>query len=308
MPYCSPPFGWPRTPRVTLAIGLTLLSLAPARAQPPIPVTACTKISKAGLYEVNPPGLTSTGGDCLIVSAANVILYLNGFPITGAGSGVGVHVLSSASNAFVEGHDAVISGFADGVEVDGSKDLAENFSANRNSDAGVLLNNAKQAKLSNFSADHNGGDGVRIYKGSYNIVAGSIDASYNARYGIWLYGASHDSVGGFVVIDNATAGVYLGCSPTGPGPAGSECTRKSLLSKNNSLFTGTMGASLPGLQPYGLVVDLGDDFNRVTNMSGDLFESSGDLVDENPACSNNDWFGEQQIFRTVPPSPGGCIP
>jgi Right handed beta helix region len=288
---------------------MTLMSVAAARAQPPIPLTSCsTKITKTGLYEVNPPGLSSTGGDCLTISASNVILYLNGFPISGAGNGVGVHILSSASNAFVEGHNAVISGFAEGVEIDGSKDLAENFIAESNSDAGVLLNNAKQAKLSNFSADSNGADGVRLYKGSYNTVAGSISASYNARYGIWLYGTSHDSVGGFEVQDNTIAGVYVGCSSTGPSANGSECSPKKMLSKYNSLFSGTLAASGPGLQPYGVVIDLGDDFNRVTNMNGSPFETGGDLVDENANCANNDWFGEEQVFLTVPPSPGGCIP
>ena len=307
MRYCLSRSTWRRDVRRAFAIALLMLIAPRLYAQPPIAISSCETISKGGLYEVN-GALVADGGDCLVISGANVILYLNGFSISGGGSGVGVHVLSSAPNAFIEGHEAMISNFAAGLEIDGSKDLAENFNAAHNTDAGVLLNNAKQAKLSNFTADWNDGDGVRLYKGSYNTVAGSIDASDNARYGIWLYGSSHNSIGGFQVINNAVAGAYLGCSTTGPGANGIECSPKSLVSKNNSLFSGVLGASGFGLQPYGVVIDLGGNSNRVTNMNGNAFETSGDLVDENPNCGTNDWFGEGEIFVTVPPSPGGCIP
>ncbi len=274
-------------------------------AQPSISLNTCTKISKAGLYEIDATsGLNSSGGDCIVISASNVILYLNGSPIIGGGTGAGVHVVESASDAFVEGRDAVISGFAEGIEIDGSKDLAENFTTLNNTDAGVLLNNAKQAKLSNFTADSNATDGVRIYKGSYNTVAGGIDAWWNGRYGVWLSSTSHNNVGGFDVRDNSTAGVYIGCSVS--GPSGSKC---KVPSKYNSIFNGAVNAVTLDSQPYGVVIDLGNDFNRVTNMnSGTPFETKGDLVDENANCANNDWFGEQQIFYTQPPSPGGCIP
>ncbi len=163
---------------LVMAAAVIATAIAVSYAQPPISLNTCTKISKAGLYEIDATsGLNSSGGDCIVISASNVILYLNGFPITGGGTGAGVHVIASASNAFVEGHDAVISGFAEGIEIDGSKDLAENFTASSNTDAGVLLNNAKQAKLSNFTADSNANDGVRIYKGSYNTVAGVVEHS-----------------------------------------------------------------------------------------------------------------------------------
>lgn len=275
----------------------SVIAIAAGYAQPPISLNTCTKISKAGLYEIDATsGLNSSGGDCMVISASNVILYLNGFPITGGGTGAGVHVIASASNAFVEGREAVISGFAEGIEIDGSKDLAENFTALNNTDAGVLLNNAKQAKLSNFTADSNANDGVRIYKGSYNTVAGSVNTEANGRYGIWLLNTSHDSVGGFDAEDNSRVGVYIGCSATGPIDA--TCSPSIPPGKYNSIFNGTVQANTLNTQQYGMVIDLDDDFNRVTNVSSYTgFETGGDLVDENPNCANNDWFGHGIIYQ-----------
>jgi hypothetical protein len=274
-----------------------LTARIPSGAQPAISIGSCTKIGKAGLYEVDAiSGLSSPSGNCIVIAASNVIVYLNGFPLTGSGSGAGVHILPSASNAFVEGRNAVISGFAVGIQIDGAKDLAENFTASNNTDAGVLLNNAKQAKLSNFTATSNSNDGLRIYKGSYNIATGSLDIRINGRYGIWLLDTSHDSVGGFDAADNPVAGVYIGCSSTGPIAA--HCSPSIPPSKYNSIFDGTVMANEINSQQYGVVIDLGDDYNRITNISSfTAFEIGGDLVDENPNCANNDWFGHGIIYQ-----------
>lgn len=266
-------------------------------AQPPISLENCTKITKAGLYEVDATsGLSPLGGDCIVIASSNVIVYLNGFPLTGGGTGAGVHVLASAPNAFVEGRDAIISGFAEGIQIDGSKDLAENFTASNNTDAGVLLNNAKQAKVSNFTADSNGNDGLRVYKGSYNTATGSLELRTNGRYGVWLLDSSHDSVGGFDAEDNPRAGIYIGCSSNGPIAA--NCSPSIPPSKYNSIFNGTVMANELNSQQYGVVIDLGDDDNRVTNVASyTAFETGGDLVDENPNCANNDWFGHGIIYQ-----------
>jgi hypothetical protein len=289
--------------RPLLYVLVAMLGARVSVAQTPQPITSCVKLAKAGLYEVDASLSSAGSNDCLVVSASNVILNLNGMELTGTGGGAGVHVMSSASNAMVEGHDAVIQGFSEGVEIDGSKDVAENFTATNNLDAGVLLNNAKQAKLSNFTTSFNL-DGVRVSKGSYNAMTGAIYARDNLRYGIWLTDTNHNSVGGFTTQNNPAAGVYLGCSAT--GPTGAAC---KLAAKNtyNSIFNGSVQPVNGGAQQYGVAIDLGGGSNRVTNVSsaapGDAID---DLIEENPDCGTNDWFGHGIVFSTSPPS-GGCI-
>ena len=274
-----------------LLAGTILVLAAGAWAQPPISIVGCQKITKAGLYNLNPPSpptLNAGPGDCLIIAASNVVLDLNGSIITGGGSGAGVHVMSSGANAFIEGRFATLSGFTEGIEIDAAKTTAENFTATANSDAGVLLSNAKQAKLSNFSADANGNDGVRVFKGSYNAIVGSVTATDNGRYGVWLFSTSHDNVGNFFVTNDAIAGIYLGCS--GSGPRNSSCKPAS---NYNSIFSGWAGPASGGVEAYSIAIDLGNGNNRVTNLSiaSPTPPPGYDLFDENAACGTNDWFG-----------------
>ena len=137
-----------------MVVRLALVALAfatftgRANAQPPTnSVINCMTITTAGVYVVDGPLTQSGPGDCLLIKAANVTLDLNHQTVTGSGSGVGVHIEASAGNAFVEGAAATISGFADGIEMDGANAFAENFFANDNADAGVYLNAAKQARV-----------------------------------------------------------------------------------------------------------------------------------------------------------------
>src|SRR5579863_2021880 len=146
-----------------LAAAPTLIPAA-ASAQPPIPITACGKITKAGLYEVDSDLIASSpsAGDCLVITAANVSLNLNRYSLRGATSAVGVHVMKTAAKAFIEGNGATIETFGTGLEIDAPGALADNLIVLSNTDAGIVLNHVQQADLSNFSATDNLNDGVRI--------------------------------------------------------------------------------------------------------------------------------------------------
>jgi hypothetical protein len=253
----------------SLILVAVLVCPSSARAQQAVTsVAGCGKISKSGIYKLDSPSVTSIPGDCIIIAAANVALNLNGATITGAGIGAGAHAMSSAMDAFSEGRGAILSNFADGIEIDGPKVSGENFTVSANSDAGLLLKSATQAALSNFSADSNGNDGIRVVKGSYNILAGAVNATSNARYGLWLFATNNNDVGGFFVKDNAIAGVYVGCSSS--GPLGAACKPVVSPGKYNSIFDGRVQASPASSQTYGAVVDAGDDSNRITNVTSPL--------------------------------------
>ena len=115
----------------TLFLGLLGLSIgclgiatwtSSAFADPPITsITSCQTITKAGNYEVDSTLTTDKPGDCLVIEASNVTINLNGMAINGSGgAGAGVHVLSSANYAYIEGRGSTIGGFAEGMEIDGS--------------------------------------------------------------------------------------------------------------------------------------------------------------------------------------------
>ena len=299
---------WPRQPVRFRSIVLPFLlaaaafiSSAPAFAQPPISITTCQKITKAGLYEVDSDLIASSpsSGDCLVITAPNVSLNLNRFHIIGATDAVGVHVMKTAAKAFIEGNGATIQTFGVGLQIDAPGTLADNFIVLSNTDSGVVLNHVQQADLSNFSAAHNLNDGVRIQGGAYNVLQTPMIFD-NGRFGVWIQSSSHNSVGNFVVQSNTQAGIYIGCSTAGPQGL---CARGSRASNFNYLFSGVAGISSSGIQQYGVAIDLGDNFNRVVNIAA-AENNKLDLFDVNSDCAGNYWFAEAQ-FGAV--NPQNCI-
>lgn len=279
------------------------------RRPPPLPaivaspITACGRIARPGYYKVdNALVAQADPGDCIQISAPNVSLNLNGYSVSGAnaGVGVGVQVMPTAANAFIEGGSATISGFFDGVEIGGVGAIAENFNAENNSDAGVLLNRARLANVANFIASNNRFDGVRFAESVQSVVQ-SFAASGNNRYGVWLVGSSHDAVSAFTVSDNIIAGVYLGCSFDGPGGT---CPRFAPKSNFNVIFAGVASTSesVPS-QDYGVAIDLGDISNRVADITAQ-WNSTYDIYDANQVCGKNAWFAWTAIKPQVPE--GGC--
>jgi hypothetical protein len=248
--------GW----RTWACLAFILIASSSALAQPPtIPIINCGTITKAGVYEVDAM-LTSPGGDCLIIRATNVTVNLNRQIITGQGSGAGVHVLSSAASAFIEGDYARIVGFSVGVEIDGANALAENFTAVNNNLAGVYLKGARQGRVSNFNSDNNW-DGVRVWQGTGNSLQ-SFGAYHNNHYGVWLWSTNHNSIGGFDLLDNTVAGIYAGCWNVGPQNA--PCKPASAPSTYNIIYGGLARGGSGG-EAYGVAIDLGNNYNKITS-------------------------------------------
>jgi parallel beta-helix repeat protein len=282
---------------ILMLFAMAVIFAAPALAQPPIAITTCGKIAKAGLYELDNDLVASTpaGGDCLVITAANVSLNLNHFGLFGATSAVGIHVMKTAAKAFIEGNGATIQTFGIGIQIDAAGVLADNFSVLSNTDAGILLNHTQQADLSNFSASNNLNDGVRITGGGYNVLQMPVIYG-NGRYGVWAQSSSHNSIGNFTVQNNKIAGIYIGCSTTGPQ---APCPRGALASNYNYMFSGLAGISSSGVQSYGVAIDFGDNFNRVVNVAAWQNEQL-DLFDANLDCASNYWFAEPTIGQVAP--------
>lgn len=274
-----------------------------ALAQLPITsVVSCTTITKAGNYEIDSALTAQKPGDCIVIKAANVTLNLNGMPINGnGGAGAGVHVLSSANYAYIEGRGSTIGGFAEGMEIDGSNAIAENFTATDNADAGVLLEKAKSSRASNFTSTSNVNDGVRVYSGTSNAVS-DFDVSLNNRYGVWLESTTRDIVHGFTAENNSLAGVYIGCFAD--GPHANKCSKPTLQSASNVVFNGKSLKAGDGSQQIGIAIDLADLGNKVTDLTSQ-FNAQFDAMDENPQCGTNTWM---VITYGTSNQNDGCIP
>jgi len=288
---------------VLRGLGLALVTAsavtlpAPAFAQPPIAITACGKITKPGLYELDSDLTASSpsAGDCIVVTAGNVSLNLNHHNLIGAASAVGIHVMRRASKIFIEGTGSTIENFGEGIQIDAPAALVDNFTVLSNTDAGVLLNHAQQADLSNFFAIDNHNDGVRIVSGGFNVLQMPVITG-NGRFGVWLQSSSHNSVGNFAVQNNSLAGIYIGCSQAGPQQL---CSRGARPSNYNYLFSGVAGINNSGVQQYGVAIDLGDNFNRVVNVTA-WQDNQLDLLDLNSDCASNYWFAEPIIGLVQP--------
>jgi parallel beta-helix repeat protein len=300
---------WPGRPVafVRCALGVILIAAVAAMlpgvafSQSPISITACGKIAKAGLYELDSNLVASepASGDCLVITAANVSLNLNRFNLYGATSDVGIHVMKSASRVFIEGSGSTIETFGVGIQIDATGALVDNFTVLSNTDAGVFLNRVTQADLSNFVAMNNKNDGVRINGGSNNVLQmPTIQGS--GRYGIWILSSSHNSIGNFTVQDNTVAGIYVGCSIAGPRGT---CARGTTASSYNYMFSGIAGIFSSGVQQYGVAIGLGDKFNRVVNVQAQQ-NNELDLLDMNTDCGSDYWFAETEFGAVAPQS---CI-
>ena len=287
------------SPLLLISVLLAMSATSVAEVSPQS-VTACTTLRKAGSYEIDASLTASGSADCIEIAASDVVLNLNGWPIAGGGGGAGVHVMPKSANDYVEGRGAIISGFDQGIEIEGTGAVAENFTVSSNSGAGVYLNNARQAKVANFTTSGNL-DGVEINSGTANVVQAAT-ATSNTRYGFWLDSTTYNAIGGFEAEDNTMVGVYIGCSLTGPQDA--KCAAKVKPSNYNSIFDGSAVRNSAGVQDFGIAIDLGNSNNRVSGVMAS-FNSQTDAVDDNPNCGNNIWIA---ITEGSTNQAFGCIP
>lgn len=130
-----------RSQRIAGALALVLLLLVSGAAQATdsdsaknacsTSITACgCTITKTGTYTVtanlsSTQGLTGAG-DCIAIKANNVVLVLDGFSITGPGTGsstgAGIDVLKDAKRDFIEGSTeggTFVTAWKYGLEVQG---------------------------------------------------------------------------------------------------------------------------------------------------------------------------------------------
>src|SRR5260370_28612290 len=112
----------------------------------------------------------STNSDCLIIKAPNVVLNINNHSMTGNGAGIGIHILSSATDAFIEARAASnvpITSFATGVQDDANGMTLDSAAVDGNSDIGVMFNGTSNSSVDDSNVNGNG-KGVLIMNGGKN--------------------------------------------------------------------------------------------------------------------------------------------
>jgi parallel beta-helix repeat protein len=317
-------------------------------------------ISTAGCYNMT-TSLTasSSSGDCIEITAANVYLNLSGVSITGTGAsstGNGIHVASTGAGATIVGGSVsgfdigilanarvtleapevednnsdgiqldsaassrIVSGSSDsnggnGVTITGSNSFTlvsldasnnrgsgidvstssggdiTNATANSNELSGITLNTSNATNIPGLNANSNGTYGVEVISSTSNKIFGTA-INLNEIYGVYLKESSDNVIAspGGEVHCNGLVDVYLGCSDTA-GPNGVACAKPSSANQMNGVVVyGT------GVNPYGIVIDLGNTANVVTGSNGST-DTIDDMYDANKAGQNT-WFGN--VFTTA---------
>ena len=250
-------------------------------------ITSCgCTITKTNVYSViadlsSTQALTSAG-DCIAIQADNVVLALNGHamvgPGTGSSTGAAIHVLAGAKRDVIEGtgtdSDTEPTGWKYGLEVEGSNTIADEVSPDANL-VGIFLLKATGANINDLGLEN------------------------NSVYGIWIKGGKNNQVNCAYSEVNET-GVYIGCHDD--DTRGTTCGKGSPTSSGNRIY------DLGSYENFdaGIVIDVGNLNNVVTNVN---FVGNGgdfDSIDENSDCGTNRWVAAGDTRFGEPNQ--ACIP
>ena len=257
---------------VLLAVGSATAQTSCSRS-----ITSCgCTITRSGVYSVDADlsasqGLTALNG-CIDINAEHVDLFMNlNQSISGekTGSGVGIHVLPAAKYAFLFFQSyysppliSGVSGWQFGIESEADNVIINGAETFGNS-TGVLLKGTYNNKLS----------GVGL------STTGAIN---NSAYGIWIVGGNSNQVVLYTSQGNGIAGIYVGCSAT--GPTGTPCPSEHASSGNVIYDLSDNGTK----QLYGVVLEAGSLRNTVMN-TRTASNTRFDDFDGSANCANNVW-------------------
>jgi hypothetical protein len=326
----------------TVAIAAILaLSVTPARARAAAcgpAISDCCKIISPGSYSVPADFSTSATGVCIDIAASGVTLtgtLANYTPPTISGPGdttssKGIVIEPTARQAIIS--DLEVSGFGLGMAVDGPRAVLLEVLTDSNGQGKVI--NAARAYLNFADAGNNLGFGLKATANATNLtivqtfsrfngaagfqlrnVRGAhlngVLADGNGSFGIWLDGASANSIVSFEANDNSIAGVYLGCDKAGPNgvpcPPWRTPSNRNLISgvwvvsnANATETDSTASASNPDTPGFGVAIDTGSVRNLVTLVTSQNHKE--DMFDENTDCASNIW--QSNTFTTSSPAAG----
>jgi hypothetical protein len=256
-------------------------------------ITSCgCTITRPGNYIVDADlsasqGLTALNG-CIDISVEHTKLFLNGHAVnadTQDFTDIGIHVLPTAKYTFIEGGtpnvtlpfgtSKAVSNWRFGIESEADNVLIDLPAVQGNNGAGVLLKGTYNNRVV-------GVGGLILASGDAGLFLG---AAFNG-YGIWIVGGNSNQVDGAYSEYNEIAGIYIGCSET--GPTGTPCPPGQASTGNVVYNYGSSSPSDGNTQLYGIVLEVGSIHNTVANNAvGE--DTLVDLYDDNANCADNVW-------------------
>jgi len=243
----------------------SLLAIGSAHAQKSCSasIVSCgCSITRATLYTIDADLSVSQGltpqNACIEISVAHAKLILNNHAITGAGKGIGIHILPTGTYTFLEGGPVgqPMTGWEFGIESDADNVIIDTPFMQGNS-TGILLK--------------------QTYNNKVSMLTGNI-INHNSVYGIWIDGGNSNQIDSVHTERNGIAGVYVGCSST--GPTGTPCS-PAQVSSGNVIYH---NYEIEDVGPYSLVLEAGSTRNTVMN---NIINSA---FDGNTNCAKNLWF------------------
>ena len=190
------------TLRTVLAVAACACAALPALAAPRV-INSCQTLTEPGSYVVN-RNLQATG-DCLVVAADFVTIDLDGFVISGSGTGFGVGSPTLVVRRSIAVRNGAITGFGTGVYLDYASDVTiERVIASANAGTGIVVGNYSSVRGS--QAVTNGGTGIRVG------IGGNVNGNTVARNGAnGISTVEGASVLNNVSRNNAGNGVVMDC-------------------------------------------------------------------------------------------------
>jgi hypothetical protein len=304
-------------------------ALASCPVYPALISKCCVANQPGQIYALNND--LSAPGECIDISAPNIYFLMNGKSLTGPGAtGIGVHVLSTASNVIFSGQ-APIQEFAVGFQTDAPNTLAYGVEAVLNgkgivfngpgafavqpvaegsSRHGIVLTSAASGSFIWGAASGSNSMSGFLLNGVQGVTLRGPEAVENGTYGIWFKGASFNTVIDGALEGNTLAGAYLGCNPAGPsvGCATPPSNGNTLEGGDSlGLYVGSCPGNSQHNQPYGVAIDKGNVKNHVYAVKSDTNGSCvtpGDTLfdgyDGNPGagCAGNFWLANSMTTET----------
>jgi Periplasmic copper-binding protein (NosD) len=227
------------------------------------------------------PDVEDNNSDGIQLTSAASSKIVGGTSDSNGGNGVTI----ASSNSFTIDTLEASSNRGTGIVVNSSTAGAiTNSNTNSNSSSGITLNAVKTTNIAGLNANSNGTYGVELVSSTSNKILG-IAINLNGIYGVYLKESSSNVVGSpnGTIHCNGIIDVYLGCSDAA-GPDGVACSVKSNANEiDGAVVYGT------GVNPYGIVIDLGNLSNKVLASNGST-DVTFDMYDANKAGQNT-WFG-----------------
>lgn len=231
----------------------------------------------------------SASGDCIHVTVPGVTVDLNGYTLTGNGTGAGVTIMAEGTGAHITSSlpGGTITAFSTGIMDLASSVLIENLVVSGNLAAGIHLSSVDGSVVKANSVNNNLRYGIYLEKTNNCVVQHNPQVSFNGNgtvgYGIWVRNSANNLIIANELNNNFLAGIWVGFSDRG---VSGSCPWTASPSVDNVIANnGPVNAN--GQVGIGLECTSAGSNSVFNNTASG--NSMFDGYDSNPGCDSNLW-------------------